>query len=291
MKKIEKTAVFIDLANSEDLDLRCVIDAARKIGTIEEIRCYGDFSQRHIADLSLELYSMNFTMVHCPSFNNGNGGFKRTDDRLLEKGIRDTLINRPSIINYVLVTSDADIIPSCHSIKERNKQLVLYSSMDACLGRVMRACGFDIREIPKRTGVEGPTNTSRGSASNDTSGSDNGKSDEINLGREQVIAKIDQLEKTSRYLCYMQTVGRLANGNAVMKSKVQRILSELIDGGIVENYEYRLPAIRLNRQHPSVTSALHADSSIRTAAESKPAIVKNNIDTAPASRVGELVSV
>jgi hypothetical protein len=234
MKKTERIAIFIDLANSEDLDLKWIMKEANEAGSIEEARCYGDFQQQHLAEIALDLYALGIMMVHCPSWNNGNDTRKRSDDRLLEKGVHDTLNRRPLISTYILVTSDSDIIPTCHSIVERNKRLVLYSFKDEELGKILRSCGFDIRQTPKRTGE-----------------ANNG-----DLTKEEIVKGIDRLEKTSRYITFMQTVSRICNGDVVIKGRIQQQLSDFIQQGIVEQYEHRIPAIRLNHRHALVVSAL-----------------------------------
>lgn len=256
MKKTERIAIFIDLANSEDLDLKWIMKEANEAGSIEEARCYGDFRQEHLGEMALDLYALGITMVHCPSWKNGNDTMKRSDDRLLEKGVHDTLNKRPLISTYVLVTSDSDIIPTCHSVLERNKQLVLYSFKYEGLGRILSSCGFDIRETPKKIGETKQKiqtqDLPKGAASSvNDHGSNNG-----DLTKEEIVKEIDRLEKTSWYITFMQTVGRIANGNGAIKGKIQQQLSDFIQQGIVEQYEHRIPAIRLNHRHALVVSAL-----------------------------------
>ena len=267
MKKTEKIAVFIDLANSLDLDLKWIMNEANEAGCVEEARCYGDFRQEHLTAMALDLYALGVTMIHSPSWVNGGSSVKRSDDRLLEKGIRDTLMKRPSISTFVVVTSDSDIIPTCHSILEQKKRLVLYSSMDGILGRILRTCGFEIRPAPKTTG--GPSHQATASVHLKSEGrnvdnhrSDNGEVVETaesctkELGEEDIVKAMDSLEQTSRYMTFMATVGRITNGNAVIKGRVQQRLSHFIERGVVERYEHPIPAIRLNRQHPLVIAAL-----------------------------------
>lgn len=259
----EKTAVFIDLANSEDLDLKFILTQAREEGLLEEARCYGDFRQQHLEGLALDFYAMGLTMVHCPSWANGNGKMKRSDDRLLEKDIRDTLSRRQSISKYFLVTSDADIIPTALAILEHNKNLVLYSFNDEALGRMLRSCGFDIRQAPKRTGETNQRPSSQEHTTGRANTTDDHRSNDGDLARNDTIVKtdivkeIDRLEHTSRYLTFMHTVGLIANGNGAMKDKIKQQLSCFVDQGVLERYEHPVPAIRLNRKHPLVAMALN----------------------------------
>ncbi len=258
MKKTEKAAIFIDLANSEELDLKWILNEVKEADyIIEKATCFGDFRQQHLGDLALELYTLGVTMVHCPSWSNGNGNMKRSDDRLLEKSIYETLSKRPSVSLYVIVTSDSDIIPACHSVLGRNKKLALYSYKDKSLGRILKSCEFEIQDAPNRNGSFENTTNSNYNAKNQgkNTGSNNGSNNELTT--EQIVRKVDHLEQTSKYLCFMQTVGRVAKCNGEVKKKVQQQLSELIQQGIVEKYEHRIPAIRLNRKHPVVLSSLN----------------------------------
>ncbi len=267
MKRTEKIAVFIDLANSLDLDLRWIMNEANGAGYVEEARCYGDFRQEHLTATALDLYALGVTMIHTPSWPNGGNSMKRSDDRLLEKGIRDTLMKRPSISAFLVVTSDSDIIPTCHSILEQKRRLVLYSSMDGVLGRILKTCGFEIRPAPKATGQPGyqanvPAHIKSEAKTGDDGSSDNGEVVETDdscvkePGERDIVKAIDRLEQTSRFLTFMATVGRITNGNAVIKGKVQQQLSHFIERGLVERYQQPIPAIRLNRQHPLVIAAL-----------------------------------
>lgn len=262
----EKTVIFVDLANMEDFDLRDILERTRQEGCVEEARCYGDFRQYHIGEMALDIYAMGFTMVHCPSWNNGSNVMKRSDDRLLEKCVLDTLAHRPQIATYVLVTSDADIIPACHSIKEHDKKLVLYSNQDG-LGGLLRSCGFEVRQARQRSSgyrLDGCNQNTNGHQPNHDGQAFLSKTAEANgkinhndeLSVERTLLEIDHLEKTSRYLTFMQTVGKIANGAAVLKEKLQKQISNWAKDGVIENYEYRVPAIRLNRAHPLVASTL-----------------------------------
>jgi len=256
MKKTERIAIFIDIANSEGISLDQILNQAGGLGQIKEIRAYGDFRQEHLTNLALELYAKGIQMVHCPSWLNG-GGMKRSDDRLLEKEVRDMLSKQPLISTYVLATSDADIISTCHAIQQEGKRAILYSPLDEKLGWILKLCGFEIREVPRRTKTQKParqfnheenTTTNNHDTQNEPTG--------YEYTTEQLVREIDHLEKTSRYLAFMQVVGRIARGNEAFTKKVKQQLSKLVQEGIVENYTYQMPAIRLNRNHPAVISAL-----------------------------------
>ena len=255
MKK-ERTAIFVDLANMEDFDLRCILEETRQNGRVEEARCYGDFRQYHIGDMALDLYAIGFMMVHCPSWNNGGGLMKRSDDRLLEKAIRDTLVHRPLISTYILVTSDADVIPTCHTIREHDKRLILYSDPEG-LGDLLRSCGFEVRQVPRRSNGHQQGHKLSDSRIAEVTGKVKAEPHNGDLSIEKTLLEIDHMEKGAWYLTFMQTVSRIAKGDAVLKQKVQQQISNLIKDGVIESYEHHIPAIKLNREHPLVTSALH----------------------------------
>jgi len=256
MKRNEKVAVFLDVANSEGLSLDQILSQVSEFGQIKEARAYGDFRQEHLTNLAIELYAKGIQMVHCPSWPNG-GWMKRSDDRLLEKDIRGLLSKQPSISTYVLVTSDADIIPTCHDIREEGKRVVLYSLLGEKLGWILKLCGFEIREAPRRAETQKPARqfNHEEDATVNNHGTENGPNGH-KYTTEQLVREIDHLEKTSRYLAFMQAVGRIARGNETLTKEVKQQLSKLVQEGIVENYTFQMPAIRLNRNHPAVISVL-----------------------------------
>jgi len=268
MKK-ERIVIFVDLANMEDFDLRYILEQARQDGCVEEARCYGDFCQRHIADMALDLYTMGFMMVLCPSWNNGGDLMKRSDDRLLEKAIHDTLAHRPLISTFILVTSDADIIPTCHTIREHDRRLILYSNPEG-LGGLLRSCGFEVRQVPRRSNSYQAEHQPPNSHIAEVTDGVMTEPHNGDLSTEKILLEIDYLEKGSRYLTFMRTVGSIANGDAALKQKVQQQISNLIKDGVIERYEHRIPAIRLNREHSLVTSALNnADTTEEKAGEDR----------------------
>ncbi len=253
MTEEAKVAVFIDVANNGGcLNLYEVLNQIGAFGQIEEARAYGDFRQDHLAAFALELYAKGIEMVHCPSWPNGDG-MKRSDDRLLEKEVRDMLATRPSISTYILVTSDADIIPTCQSPRRQNKRVILFSQTDETLGWVLRSCGFEMRNAPpKEPHVQRrPEDAASADAGNGRCQASSGSSD-----RERLVREMDRLERTSRYVCFTNAVGRISQGDASAFNNVQRQLNELVREGVVENYSVQIPAIRLNRNHPLVRSAL-----------------------------------
>lgn len=147
--------LFIDVANAQDVDFRQLLCHIESLGRVVEARAYGDFRQHHLGPIAIELYVLGVEMVHCPSWPNGgqleDGTRKRkmTDDRLLEKAIRDLLASRNDVETYAIVISDADIIPACHAIKRRGKQLILFCpDPDTKVGHVLRMCEFDIEPAP-----------------------------------------------------------------------------------------------------------------------------------------------
>jgi hypothetical protein len=246
----------------EDFDLKEIINRTRDEQCVEEALCYGDFRQYHVGEMALDLYAMGFTLVHCPSWHCGGGPTKRSDDGLLEKGVRDTLAHRPQISVYVIVTSDADVIPACQSVKEHDRKLVLYSSPNG-VGGLLKSCGFDLREARHRGGTYSQPNPRReqsnGGVLSSTTGESINSDEQHKTGEhtiEKTLIELDRLEKTSRYLTFTYAVGRIVNGATAMRDKVQQQVSNLIKDGVIESYQYTATAIRLNRQHPMVVSSL-----------------------------------
>jgi len=239
-------------------------------------------------------------MVHCPSWDLAGGDTKRSDDRILEKEIRDCLVD-DSISIYVLVTSDSDIIPTCHGIREHGRQFMLYSSKDQSLGWLLRSCGFEIREAPgDRQGQIGTPSEDTGSkettlAVNPCNGSSNPKagvasfrqtafavnrgngssnSNGHELTEEELVKEIDHLERTNRFIGFTQTALKLAKGDRCSIDKVKKQLGGLVKEGILENYNYEMPAIRLNRKHRMVDSALSGKDNESQTTETLPVLAE-----------------
>ncbi|OGO51913.1 MAG: hypothetical protein A2148_04490 [Chloroflexi bacterium RBG_16_68_14] len=148
-------ALFVDVANAEDVDFRRLLSWVRELGPLLEARAYGDFRQRHLDPRALELLALGIEMVHCPSWRNGghpqdgSGTWKRTDDRLLEKGVRDLLGKRPEVSTYILVTSDADALPTAHAVRDEGKRVIfMCPDFENSLGRVLRQSLFQIERAP-----------------------------------------------------------------------------------------------------------------------------------------------
>jgi len=150
-----RLAVSIDVANAEGTDFRALLARARELGRIDEVRAYGDFWQQHFEDTAIELYSLGVRLIHCPSWavagrgQDGSVRWKRTDDRLMEKEIRHSLGRRASASIYMIVSADADIIPTLHALREHNKEvLLLYPAGEGSLGHVLYRCDVFNEEAP-----------------------------------------------------------------------------------------------------------------------------------------------
>lgn len=160
----KRLALLVDVANSEELDFGAILEQARQLGQVAEAKAYGDFRQHHMTDHAGTLYGLGFELVHCPSWPNGatNGDgsrkWKRTDDVLMQRGAMGLLINQPSIDTYVFVTADADIIPACHTLRERGKRVVLIYTR-GCLGLIFRKCPFELIPITPREKTPRSTET------------------------------------------------------------------------------------------------------------------------------------
>ena len=250
-EKGKKTAIFIDLANSHDLNFQQLLDEVRELGHIEVVKAYGDFRQQHLERLALNFYAHGIDMVHCPSWINGDnsGKMKRSDDRLLEKGIQNLLIKSPLISTYILVTADADIIPACHSIRAQGKRLIIYNSMDEKLGWIFRLCRFEMRTIQPNNWGSGKSSQPFYVVSHGNGKNNKPISDYENFTKERLIREIAVLEKTSRYLSFMKIVNKLAADDQVQEKKLREQLSNLVQEGVMKNYSYQIPAIKLNRAH------------------------------------------
>jgi hypothetical protein len=157
--RCQQLAVFIDVANAEGIDLRRLLAGLARLGELVEVRAYGDFRQRHLDEVAIDMYAQGIHMVHSPSWPNGaraDGSTrrKRCDDRLMEKEVRDLIHRRPSIATYALVTSDADIIPTVNALRENGKEVILFCPwVQQKLGHVLRMCDVPVDDAPLKPGA------------------------------------------------------------------------------------------------------------------------------------------
>lgn len=91
------------------------------------------------------------------------------------------------------------------------------------------------------------------------------------------MKEIDCLEKASRFLAFTPTAFKITRGDRCAAERVKRQLSGLIKEGILENYIYEMPAIRLNRRHPAVSSALSSQGEECQTAESLPTLAEAGV--------------
>jgi hypothetical protein len=250
-----RVAVFIDVANVEGIDFRWLMVRAGQLGYVEEIRAYGDFRQRHLDPVAIELYALGVHMVHCPSWpvgarcEDGAAKRKRTDDRLLEMEIQELLRRRPSISVYVLASSDSDVIPTCNALRRLDKRVLLvYPSARGGLGHVLPRCEIEIEEAPVRPDHR---EISPPSLSPESS------------GLLPLVWELDRLERESQYVTFTYAVANIQDG---AQGDLRDRLDILLDQGVIERYVHphprtgqALPAIRLDRFHPLVISAFGAE--------------------------------
>jgi hypothetical protein len=243
-------AVFIDVANFLGADISNLLEAVDSMFKREVSRAYADFSRPIFRQIAFDLYAQGFDMIFCPSWNINNGcdgeevKTKQTDDRVLERHLRDVAEERPDITEFIIAGVDADFIPAALAARGMGKNIYWVDHGGAGkVGHVLPRCPFNVIRLR-------PVELYQPQSDPEL--------------EERVIGEFARLERQHPFITLRfaaQNIGQMEERD------VEQVIVSLQREGLIKSYEYTHPikgnafsALKLERQHPRVRAILDGDS-------------------------------
>lgn len=141
---ISVTVDASDLAAACAEPLRNIIS---RYGRPVSARAFADFQQPTLADLAVQLYQMGFTLVHCPSWPNGDGHPKSIVSDVMAQDLRDQLEQLEGVETYLLVATSRDYIAVANALK-RHEVRVVVAAEEAKVCRELRTSADEFVALP-----------------------------------------------------------------------------------------------------------------------------------------------
>ncbi|MHB0867928.1 MAG: NYN domain-containing protein [Chloroflexota bacterium] len=110
-------------------------------------RAFADFQQSGLSDLSVQLYQMGFTLVHCPTWPNGDGTPKPIVSDIMAQDLRDQLEELDGVETYLLVGTSRDYIAVANALRRHDRRVVVVAE-EGKVCREFRMCADEFVALP-----------------------------------------------------------------------------------------------------------------------------------------------
>ncbi len=141
---ISVTIDATDLSFASAEPLRSVIS---RYGRPVTARAFADFQQPGLSDLSVQLYQMGFTLVHCPTWPNGDGTPKPIVSDVMAQDLRDQLEELEGVETFLLVATSRDYIAVANALRRHDRRVVVVAE-EAKVCREFRLCADEFVVLP-----------------------------------------------------------------------------------------------------------------------------------------------
>ena len=164
-------------------------DALRNIinryGRPVAARAFADFQQSGLSDLSVQLYQMGFTLVHCPTWPNGDGTPKPIVSDIMAQDLRDQLEELEGVETFLLVATSRDYIAVANALRRHDRRVVVVAE-EAKVCREFRTCADEFVALP-------PTRAERSQESSRST-----RTAETGRGARSVAARVERSVEPAR---------------------------------------------------------------------------------------------
>lgn len=133
-----------DLSATSTDALRSIIS---RYGRPISARAFADFQQPGLSDLSVQLYQMGFTLVHCPTWPNGDGVPKPIVSDVMAQDLRDQLEELEDAETFILVATSRDYIAVANAIRRHDRRVVVVAE-ESKVCREFRMCADEFVPLP-----------------------------------------------------------------------------------------------------------------------------------------------
>ena len=141
---ISVTVDASDLTGASAEPLKAVI---ARYGRPISARAFADFQQTSLAELSVQLYQLGFTLVHCPTWPNGDGFPKPVVTDILAMDLRDQLEELEGIETFIIVATSREYIAVANSLRRHDKRVIVVAE-EAKVSRELKLCADEFVVLP-----------------------------------------------------------------------------------------------------------------------------------------------
>ncbi len=133
---ISVTVDASDLTGASAEPLKAIIS---RYGRPISARAFADFQQTNLAELAVQLYQMGFTLVHCPTWPNGDGFPKPVVTDILAQDLRDQVEELEGVDTFLVVANSREYIAVANALRRHDKRVVVIAE-ETKVARELRLC-------------------------------------------------------------------------------------------------------------------------------------------------------
>lgn len=147
MSADEPISVTVDASELSAASAEPLRNIISRYGRPVVARAFADFQQPNLSDLAVQLYQMGFTLVHCPTWPNGDGSPKPLVADVLAQDLRDQLEEVEDVETFLLVATSRDYIAVANALKRHDRRVVVVAE-EAKVCRELRLCADEFAILP-----------------------------------------------------------------------------------------------------------------------------------------------
>ena len=143
----EPISVTVDASELSAASAEPLRNIISRYGRPVVARAFADFQQPNLSDLAVQLYQMGITLVHCPTWPNGDGSPKPLVADVLAQDLRDQLEEVEDVETFLLVATSRDYIAVANALKRHDRRVVVVAE-EAKVCRELRLCADEFAILP-----------------------------------------------------------------------------------------------------------------------------------------------
>ncbi len=144
----EPISVTVDASDLSVASAEPLRNIMSRYGRPVVARAFADFQQPYASELAVQLYQMGFTLVHCPTWPNGDGVPKTVVSDVMAQDLRDQLEElEESVETYIVVATSREFIAVANALRRHDRRVVVVAE-EAKVCRELRMCADEFAILP-----------------------------------------------------------------------------------------------------------------------------------------------
>ena len=143
----EPISVTVDASDLTGASAEPLKNIISRYGRPVAARAFADFQQTSLSELAVQLYQMGFTLVHCPTWPNGDGFPKSVVSDIVAQDLRDQLEELEGVETFLVVATSREYIAVANAMRRHDKRVVIVAE-EAKVAKELRFCADEFALLP-----------------------------------------------------------------------------------------------------------------------------------------------
>ena len=143
----EPISVTVDASDLTGASAEPLKNIISRYGRPVAARAFADFQQTSFSELAVQLYQMGFTLVHCPTWPNGDGFPKSVVSDIVAQDLRDQLEELDGVETFLVVATSREYIAVANALRRHDKRVVVVAE-EGKVSKELRFCADEFVVLP-----------------------------------------------------------------------------------------------------------------------------------------------